>query len=248
MNVSTPLQDRLLSIMDRKDHWAWTYFTRPGLSRAQLLAHFRHEFHTYVRDFPVLLAALMGQGPPKDVRASLAENIFEEQTGKLSLGVPHPDLFLEMMEGLGFSGDEVERREPPLEPEATTYRGLLERFAASPPWQAGAAVLTIFVEGSRHERQVLDGTREEPPIEEAVRKHPLVAHYGCPPDKMRLPRAHRLVEGGHRRDAWKMVLDHVFVDGKTDAMVIAAVEEAHRAWLAYRDGVARAMNLSRLKS
>src|ERR1700756_4156108 len=89
----TDLRERLLAVMDRKDHWAWPHLTRPGLSRDALAAHFRHEYLVYVRDFPVLLARVLGQGPPADVRAALAENIYEEQTGKLSLGVPHPELF-----------------------------------------------------------------------------------------------------------------------------------------------------------
>ena len=32
----------------------------------------------------------------------LAENIYEEETGGLSLGTSHPELFLTMMEGLRF--------------------------------------------------------------------------------------------------------------------------------------------------
>jgi pyrroloquinoline quinone (PQQ) biosynthesis protein C len=231
--------------MDRKDHWAWPHFTRPGLHRPQLLVHFRHEYQTYVRDFPVLLAALLGQGPPKDVRYALAENIYEEETGKLSLGVPHPDLFLEMMEGLGFSRRDLEETATPLEPESHAYRALLDRLASTSPWQAGAAVLTIFVEGSKHEREEVAGTRVERPIEDVIHEHPLVKYYGCPPDKLRLPRAHRLVEGGHRRDAWRMVLENVVKSSEVEPLVIAAVEEAHRAWLAYRDGVARAMGLAR---
>ena len=98
--------------MDRKHHFAWPRFTRPGLTRAQLLSHFRHEYWTYVRDFPVLLARLLGQGPPPEVRAALAENIYEEQTGKLSFGVSHPELFLEMMQGLGFSREDLDRSTP----------------------------------------------------------------------------------------------------------------------------------------
>ena len=104
------LRERLLSVMDRKNHWAWPHFTRPGLTKVQLAIHFRHEYHTYVRDFPVLLARVLGQGPPEDVRSALAENVFEEQTGKLSLGVSHPELFLEMMEALGI--DHLEARYP----------------------------------------------------------------------------------------------------------------------------------------
>jgi pyrroloquinoline quinone (PQQ) biosynthesis protein C len=236
------LKERLLSIMDRKDHWAWPHLTRPGLSRAQLLAHFKHEYQVYVRDFPVLLARLLGQGPPDEVRRALAENIYEEQTGGLSIGVSHPALFLEMMEGIGIRKADLEA--PPLEPEATRYRGLLERVSAQSPWQLGAAVLTIFVEGSKHERLELEGKREHLPVEEAIAQHPLVRCYGCPKENMRLVRAHRAVEGGHRKDAWNMVLGHVS-DAALAEQVVRAAEEAHRAWSDYRDGVARAMGLAR---
>jgi pyrroloquinoline-quinone synthase len=237
----------LLDMMDRKDHWAWPVFTRPGLTRAQLLAHFRHEYHTYVRDFPVLLARVLGQGPPADVRIALAENIFEEQTGGLSFGAPHPALFLEMMEGLGFSREAVESPDPPLEPEALAYRAWLDRVSARPPWVVGAAVLTIFVEGSVHERAEMEGRRARSPVEEAIAAHPMVVHYGCPPARMRLARAHRAVEGGHRADAWRTVLSHTpaLGEGGLAEEVAGALSEALTLWLAYRDGVARAMGTSK---
>jgi pyrroloquinoline-quinone synthase len=241
MDSTDRLRERLLAVMDRKDHWAWPRFTRPGLSREQLTIHFRHEYRVYVRDFPVLLARVLGQGPPDDVRHALAENIFEEQTGKLSFGVAHPELFLEMMDGLGIARESVVGGS--IEPEALAYRALLDRRSLAAPWIVGAAVLTIFVEGSVHERADMAGTRVLPPVDEAVRAHPMVAFYDCPPEKLRLPRAHRAVEAGHRRDAWDMVLGHAG-DGDEEA-VGAAVEEALGAWLAYRDGVARAMGLSR---
>lgn len=237
------LQERLLCVMDQKDHVAWPHFTRPGLTPAQLLCHFRHEYWTYVRDFPVLLARVLGQGPPEPVRCALAENIFEEQTGKLSLGEPHPSLFLEMIDGLGLDRHELERADPPLEAEALAYRAFLDQVSAAPPWVVGAAVLTIFVEGSVHERAEVQGTRVERPIEEVVATHPMVVHYGCPPEKLRLARAHRMVEGGHRRDAWASVLDHVH-DERASGEVALAVERALELWRSYRDGVARAMGLT----
>jgi pyrroloquinoline-quinone synthase len=243
MGRTSDLRERLLSVMDRKDHWAWPNFTRPGLSRDALAIHFRHEYQVYVRDFPVLLARVLGQGPPDDVRHALAENIYEEQTGKLSFGVAHPELFLEMMDGLGIARSAILAREPALEPEALAYRALLDRTSVAAPWIVGAAVLTIFVEGSVHERAEMAGTRVLPPIEEAIAAHPMALHYGCPPDKLRLPRAHRAVEGGHRRDAWDMVLGHA--DASTEGAIGGAVEEALAAWLAYRDGVARRMGLRR---
>ena len=241
--MTHPLQERLLAIMDRKDHWAWPALTRPGLTKDQLLVHFRHEYQVYVRDFPVLLARVLGQGPPPRVRAALAENIFEEQTGKLSVGQPHPELFLEMMAGLGFSREDLESNEP-LEPEAIAYRSYLDEVSVGAPWTHGAAALTIFVEGSRHERADVEGTRQRLPIEQAIDEHPLVKHYGLSPERMRLQRAHREVEGDHRDDAWAMVLDHVPSSGPAFDRVVDVVERCHALWLAYRDGVARAMGLS----
>lgn len=239
--MTSELQERLLSIMDRKHHWAWPAFTRPGLSRAQLLVHFRNEYHVYVRDFPVLLARVLGQGPPAAVRAALAENIFEEETGKLSLGISHPELFIEMMGGLGFSRSEIESAE--LAPEAREYRAYLDRVSVGPPWVVGAAVLTIFVEGSVHERATMTGTRHLPSADEIIAKHPMVVHYGCSPERMRLVRAHRAVEGAHRDEAWGMILSEVKGSEGADAVVFA-VEEASRLWQKYRDGVARLMGLS----
>ena len=226
--------------MDRKNHPAWPRFTRPGLTREQLAIHFRHEYQTYVRDFPVLLARLFGQAPPDDARAALAENIFEEQTGKLSLGVSHPALFLEMIDGLGIPRPVIEGRTPPLVPEAIAYRAFLDEVSASPPWVVGAAVLTIFVEGSVHERAELEGRRVLPPVDEAIAAHPMVAFYGCPPDKLRLVRAHRAVEGGHRKDAWRMIAAHA---AGHETAVVRAMNQALTAWHRYRDGVVRAMGL-----
>jgi pyrroloquinoline-quinone synthase len=242
-DVRDGLRERLLRTMDAKHHGAFPHLTRPGLSRGQLLAHFRHEYQVYVRDFPVLLARVLGQGPPSPVRAALAENLYEEQTGGLSFRRPHPELFLEMMEGLGFDRAELESTRPPLQPEALAYRAFLDGVSAEAPWVVGCAVLTIFVEGSVHERAELAGVRELPEVEAAIRAHPMVRHYGCPPAKMDLVRAHRAVEGGHRRDAWSSVLDHV-ADAARAELVARAVEDALFRWLRYRDGVARAMGVT----
>jgi pyrroloquinoline-quinone synthase len=233
--------------MDRKHHWAFPALTRPGLSRDQLLVHFRHEYLVYVRDFPVLLARALGGVPPlQDVRAALAENLYEEQTGGLSRSAPHPELFLRMMEGLGYTRDvfdDPSEHSDVLHPNAVAYASFLRERSASPPWQAAVALLTIFVEGSRNERAELAGTWVRKRGEEAINEHPLVRHYGCPPAAMALARAHADVEGGHRSDAWKMVLAHVDDDSPLAAEVIALCDEALRLWLAYRDGVAERMGL-----
>jgi pyrroloquinoline-quinone synthase len=232
--------------MDRKHHWAYPALTRPGLSREQLFAHFRHEYLVYVRDFPVLLGRALGQVPPIDgVRRALAENLYEEQTGGLSGTAAHPMLFLRMMQGLGFDAGAFSDDDAWLHPAARRYRDFLRERAGAAPWQAAVGLLTIFVEGSVNERAELAGTYARRRGEEAVREHPLVKIYGCPPEAMELARAHAQVEGGHRADAWRMLLPHA-PDGSDAAVAAAATcEEALTMWHAYRDGVAERMGVRR---
>jgi pyrroloquinoline-quinone synthase len=242
-----PLAERLLAVMDQKHHWAYPYLTRPGLSRSQLLTHFRHEYLVYVRDFPVLLARALGQVPPLDeVRRSLADNLYEEQSGGLSQTAPHPELFLRMMEGLGFSRSDFADDDAWLHPAARAYKEWLRETSAAAPWQCAVALLTIFVEGSVNERAELAGEFVRARGEDAVRRHPLVAHYGCPPAAMELTRAHAQVEGSHRADAWTMILAHVPEDHTDMAKkVVDVCARALASWHRYRDGVAERMGLAR---
>jgi pyrroloquinoline-quinone synthase len=238
-----PTAVRLLAIMDQKHHWAYPALTRPGLSRAQLLVHFRHEYATYVRDFPVLLARALGEVPDlPDVRRALAENLYEEQTGGLSRSAPHPELFMRMMEGLGYS--RADFHDDDLHPAARSYKEWLLAKSREAPWQAAVALLTIFVEGSVNERAELEGKYVRPRGEAAVERHPLVVHYGCPREAMQLVRAHGDVEGSHRGDAWRIVLDHTS-DASIAKAVVDTCMEALTRWQRYRDGVAERMGLVR---
>jgi pyrroloquinoline-quinone synthase len=243
---SSPLALRLLDVMDQKNHWAYKSLTRPGLTKAQLLAHFQHEYAVYVRDFPVLLARALGQVPPlADVRAALAANLYEEQTGGLSGTAPHPELFLRMMQGLGFERTHFEDEAIVLHPSARAYQDWIRQASAARPWQAAVALLTIFVEGSVHERAELAGTYRRPEGKEATARHPLVLHYGCPEAAMELTRAHAAVEGGHRADAWGVVTRYVRGDSGVQEAVLATCQRALAMWHAYRDGVAERMGLTR---
>ncbi len=245
-SLEHPLVERLLGLMDRKHHWAYPALTRPGLNRDQLLVHFRHEYLVYVRDFPVLLARALGNVPPVDeVRRALAANLYEEQTGGVSKTGPHPDLFITMMNGLGFSRSDFADDEVWLHPDARAYRDFLFRESAVAPWQSAVALLTIFVEGSANERAELAGTYVRRRGEDAVLQHPLVQFYGCPPDAMVLRRAHAEVEGDHRKDAWSMVLSNAIPESRVEAQIYAVCDEALVFWLRYRDGVAQRMGLTR---
>jgi pyrroloquinoline quinone (PQQ) biosynthesis protein C len=241
----SPIQFRkqLLEIMGQKHHWAWSYFSGPTMTKAQLKIHFQQEYAAYVRDFPVFLARIHGKNPPLEVRKMLAENIYEEDTGRLSLGISHPELFMTMMEGLGFRPRDFENIQ--LLPGTRRYRAWLDKVTGEQDWVIGAAVLTIFVEGSLHDRNEL--ARPAQPkspqqIQHKLKTHPLVQYYGVSPQDMDLICAHQMVEAGHRHDAYAMVVQYALTRSRQET-VLAAVRKTADLWFRYRDGVARACGL-----
>ncbi len=246
MTALAPSQfrEQLLSLMDRKHHWAWPHFADGTLTQDQLRIHFQQEYAVYVRDFPVFLARIHGRNPPAPVRRMLADNIYEEDTGGLSLGKSHPELFLVMMQGLGFNPKDFEQIK--LLPASRAYRKWLDTVSNKRDWVLGAAALTIFVEGSINDRQEMlapskPKTKDE--IEAAIARHPLVRHHGAPPACMDLIRAHQTVEAGHRHDAYDMVVGHAVMAAQQKA-VLACLRQSLALWLRYRDGIARACGLT----
>jgi pyrroloquinoline quinone (PQQ) biosynthesis protein C len=233
-------REALLGVMERKQHWAWPLFTSGKVAKAQLHIHFEQEYETFVRDFPVMIGWAFVQCPVAEVRRDLAENLYEEETGGVIAGRPHPELFLEYPRGLGMDLARFSRIE--LLPAAATFRATLDDYTQRRGWAQACAVTTIFLEGTDHERGELDPDaprRPAPPLEQ----HPLVVHYGLPLDALALTKAHRKVEGSHREAAWRMILDHVPEAERPH--VVAAMEATLAAWLAYRDAVALACGLSR---
>jgi pyrroloquinoline-quinone synthase len=233
-------REALLGVMERKKHWAWASFTSGKVPRERLHLHFEQEYETYVRDFPVMIGWAFVQCPIAEVRRDLAENLYEEETGGVIAGRPHPELFLEYPRGLGFDLARFERIE--LMPGARRFRKTLDEFTQRRGWAQACAITTIFLEGTDHERGELDPAaprRPEPPLEQ----HPLVVHYGLPLDALALTKAHRKVEGSHRTAAWRMILDHVPTAER--AAVVTAMETCLTAWQAYRDEVAASVGLAR---
>ncbi|MDB4955829.1 MAG: hypothetical protein JWO36_3398 [Myxococcales bacterium] len=233
-------REALLTVMERKVHWAWPHFGSGRVPKDRLHRHFEQEYATYVRDFPVMVGWAYVQCPIAEVRRDLAENLYEEETGGVIAGRPHPDLFLEYPRGLGMDLSRFENIE--LLPAARAFRATLDDHTQRRGWSQACAVTTIFLEGTDHERGELDPAapkRPAPPLEQ----HPLVVHYGLPLDALALTKAHRRVEGSHRAAAWRILLDHV-PDSEREG-VIAAMEKTLAAWLAYRDEVAAACGLQR---
>src|SRR4029434_1388382 len=226
-------REQLLAVMERKDHWAWPAFTSGRVPKALLHFHFEQEYETYVRDFPVMVGWAYVRCPVPEVRRSLAENLYEEETGGLVAGSPHPELFLEYPRGLGMDLSRFQHVE--LLPAANEYRHFLDEAIRHYGWEIAAAVVTIFIEGTKDERSVIDPSGPKvppPPFEE----HPLVKHYGMALEHLALTKAHRRVEGNHRAAAWHAILTHISPTRR--GPVVRAMNEALDRWLSYRDEVA----------
>jgi len=215
--------ERLLAVMERKVDPNWPRFTGGFVRKDRLHVHLEQEWEVYVRDFPVMVGRAYVQCPIAAVRRELAENLYEEETGGLHAGRPHPELFLEYPRGLGF--DLTRFDHVTLLPAAAAYRAFLDDATQRRGWSVAAAIVTLFVEGTPHERALFDPKAEprpEPPLEQ----HPLVVHYGLPLASLALTKAHRGVEIEH-------------------GAVLDAMREAVRTWKDYRDDVAILCGLSR---
>lgn len=226
--------------MERKKHWAWPAFTGGLVAKETLHVHLEQEWEVYVRDFPILVGRAYVQCPIAEVRRELAENLYEEETGGLAAGRPHPELFLEYPRGLGMDLRRFDTVE--LLPASRQYRDFLDDATERRGWSVAASIATLFIEGTPYERHELDQTapaRPQPPLEE----HPLVKHYGLPLECLALTKAHRAVEGDHRKAAWAVMLNHV--PSEERKRVVRTVRQAVEAWQRYRDEVALACGVDR---
>ena len=244
--VTLPPPDRdaffeaLLKVMDGKTHWAWSRFMSGEVAAQRLHRHFEQEWDVYVRDFPVLLGRSHAQCPIPEARRDLAEFLYEEETGALCAGRPHPELFLELPRGLGMDlrrFDEVQRGLA-----AQTYRDLLDECTTIRGWSVAAAVTTLFIPGHAYQRHSFDPSHPPRP-EPVLDAHPLVVHYGLPVESLTLVEVRRQIEGRQRMVAWRMLIDHT-----PEGERLAVVESMHQvcnAWRMYRDEVAYACGLTR---
>jgi pyrroloquinoline quinone (PQQ) biosynthesis protein C len=231
-------REELLCIMEQKQHWAWPAFLSGLVPKALLHIHLEQEYAVYVRDFPVLVARAYVQCPHAVVRRALIENVYEEETGGISAGRPHPELFLEYPRGLGMDLSRFENIT--LLPAAQRYRAYLNHATTACGFAVAAAVTTLFLEGTAYERGELDDNAPKRPLP-PLDQHPLVKHYGLPLQNLSLTRAHRAVEGDHRKAAWQVLN---YVPAEEYQAVLQAMQQTLQLWLGYRDDVAHACGLT----
>jgi pyrroloquinoline quinone (PQQ) biosynthesis protein C len=245
--VMSDFKERLLKIMDQKDHWGWKQVSGPHVNKKQLLVHFQQEFDVFVRDFPIFLARVLGRidrGDFRDLKRELAENIYEEQTGglsaKISHNLSHPDLFLKMMRGLGYKDKDF--KNIALLPTSLAYRSYLDLITLTKDWRIGAAALTLWVEGSREDRARLK--KDYKPVgnlSEKIKSHSLYKFHGLKEKDMDLVKAHHAIEGSHRKSAWETVLR--CIPKTMEDEIIETMSNCLELWMLYRDGICLEMGL-----
>lgn len=231
-------KESLLRVMERKVHWSQPAVEHGQLPRERLHILLEQEYATWIRDYPVLLGRAFVQCPLPKARAELAESLYEEETGRISASAPHAQLYLEIPRALGMNLDRF--RHPQLLPRAAEYRALLEEAAGHHGWAVGAAVTTLFLEGTQYERSVLEPGRARPP-RPRPQQHPLVRHYGLPAKCLVLERAQRAVERVHRRSAWHLMLD-LAPEAERPAILHWMGRVLH-GWLHYHDELAEKCGL-----
>ncbi len=147
-----------------------------------------------------------------------------------------------MMKGLGYRDSDFS--EIKLLSASRRYRKWLDEITSGSSWIPGAAVVTIFVEGSIKDRLECESSFKPPSedLEEKVRNHPLVKFHGLDPACLNLVRAHHQIEGSHRKAAWNMILEHA-QNATVQKKIYQALTQSLQLWLAYRDHVALACRL-----
>ncbi len=232
--------EALLQVMERKVHWSNPAFATGGVPRDRMHIHFEQEYAVFIRDFPILVGRAYVQCPIADVRKDLAGNLYEEETGGLAAGRPHPDLFLEIPRGFGC--DMARFDAITLLPGAQAYRAVLDHHTHGRGWEEAAAAVTLFIEGTSYDRGEVDARAPKRPMP-PIAQHPLHLHYGLPLAALELPRVHRDVEGNHRAAAWRTITE--YVHGSARARVVATLDACLAGWLRYKDDVAVACGLAR---
>jgi pyrroloquinoline-quinone synthase len=237
------LRGRLLDVLRQKHHWATPLFNGNKTTKQHLNIHYHQEYVVYIRDFAILLARILGKNPPWEVRRKLAAMIYEEETGCLTLGRPHRELFLEMMMGLGF--DRAGFRDVELLSNSRAYREWLDTICQEEDWLVGGTVLTIFVGGTDHDPEDVlypQPKKTSAEIEDAINKHPLLQYHGLSSSCMDYIRVHEMVEFGCRREAYEMITRHA-TEPDVQERILIRIDEALRHWSRYQDGIARACGL-----
>ncbi len=196
-----------------------------GVPTRDRMKIFAQQFFLQVVEFPRAVSALHTACPFPEERRALAENLWEEETGAISGGAPHPELFLRFSRAFDVPDEEMWGAKPL--PGTTALIDWFELSTRNRDFIEGAAAITLAAEG-----QVMGN------FGPFARK--LEAHYGLTEEQVSFWDVHEIADADHSD-----VGDHIVIKfASTDAMqqrVLAAVDHSLAMWWQFFDGMEMAM-------
>lgn len=132
-------------------------------------------FYTYI-------AGVLSKCTDMKAAGELAENVYEEATGKLSGTKAHPELFIDNCEAIGLSRDEVENELPI--PEAQIKADWYEHISKQATFLEGLAAFTVGVEA------------QVPGASGAIGEA-LIRHYGATEESVKFWTMHDAMDAEH---------------------------------------------------
>ncbi|MCS6925313.1 MAG: iron-containing redox enzyme family protein [Candidatus Binatia bacterium] len=123
-----------------RDHpWIQRYL-KGELSRAQLRLWIEQHYCT-VGDVHDIFGPIYAGCPDPEVRIRLLENLWEEETGKVTGSAPHRELMCRLIEALGGSRAELAHVKPL--PETVARRSFLRLVARTRPFYEAVAAISV---------------------------------------------------------------------------------------------------------
>ncbi len=206
-------------------HPLWLRIQRGELPREDV-ATFAIQSFLQVREFPRSISALHASCPYPEERAKLAENLYEEETGRISgCGLSHPELFLRFGSGLGLSREQLARGKP------------LASTAALIDWFELSTKQRSFIEGSAAMNLAAEG---QVPGSFAPFARGLQKHYGLTDEEVAFWDVHETADREHSDVGKHIVLTFATSDEWQDR-ARRAVEHSLAMWWQFFDGIQAAI-------
>jgi pyrroloquinoline-quinone synthase len=208
--------DRLIDVRHLLGHSFYRKWVA-GTLPTEALQDYARQYYAFESTFPRILSALHSRSDRPDVRASLLENLWDEEHGEAN----HAELWLRFAEGMGVSREDVRgaERNEATQALVDTYRNA----ASDAPVAAGVAAVYAY------ERQV-------PQVAQA-KIDGLKQRYGVTDGRtLGFFETHATLDVEHSDAERKIIADLGPAD---EDAVIASTSEALEAWWRFLDAVDR---------
>ncbi len=223
--LSQDLLERIEARRTFGNHPLWLELADGKLSREQLKL-FAVQFFLQVREFPRAVSAMHSNCSFPDERKELAENVYEEETGRLSgCNQSHPELFLRFGEAVGLTRAEMVEGRP-----LPATRALIDWFELSTKQRSfieAAAAINLAAEG-------------QVPGAFGPMARRLQEHYGLSREAVEFWDVHEMADVDHSEVGDNIVIRHA-TDAAMQARVRDALQHSLDAWWQFFDGIQAAI-------